>query len=539
VADGPDHSPRAGAVHRRGLLAGAAAAVAALNAGAALAQTGPIARTAAGRVRGYQDGPVHIFKGIRYGASTAGANRFQPPRRPEPWTGVADAVRFAAKSPQGADTTIPEVSVSLGKEAQGEDCLFLNVWSAGLRDGKRRPVMVWFHGGGYARGSGASSWYDGTNLAARHEVVVVTVNHRLNVVGYLQLAEFDPRFADSGNAGMLDCVAALQWVRDNIAEFGGDPGNVTIFGESGGGGKVSTLMGIPAANGLFHRAIAESGTALRGMPKAVAAANARILTDRLGLQPGQGDKLQALPIEAIMEAADAARLNFAPVVDGRAIPRDPFSPDAPAQSAQIPLLLGSNLTEVNFFPATPLEPMDDAALHARLKVYIHADDAQTDALIALYRSEYPGRDNSWIYQLAASDWWMRSDVGVQADRKAAQAQAPVYVYHLEWLSPVRGGKLRCPHGLDIPLVFDNVDKAQSYVGDGPAPQALADKMSAAWVAFARSGKPEAPGLPAWAPYEGTRRATMVFDTESRLVDDPNARLRVAMAGLKAKQAHAG
>ena len=343
-------------------------------------QGGPVAQTTAGKVRGYMNGPVSVFKGIPYAASTAGANRFAPPRKREPWSGVRDATQLGDKSPQNSTPWLmKEEAVSLSDEPQSEDCLHLNVWTAGLRDGKKRPVMVWFHGGGFSSGSGGNTRYEGSNLATRQGVVLVTVNHRLNTFGHLYLGELttDPSFADSGNVGMLDIVAALEWVRDNIAEFGGDPGNVTVFGESGGGGKVSTLMAMPAAAGLFHRVIAQSGVALRGMPRAVATDNAKAVLKQLGIEPsGIATKLRSVPQAQLLEAINTMKPppGFAPVVDGRSLTRSPFDPDAPAVSANVPILLGSNYTEVTFFPDTPLEPIDEATLQQRVKQYTRTDD---------------------------------------------------------------------------------------------------------------------------------------------------------------------
>ena len=534
---------------RRGLLGGA---VGALWAGEALAKSSshragtqkptpadPVADTTAGKISGARQGRVAVFKGVPYGASTDGANRFRPPQPAAPWTGVREAKAFGHLSPQPVFPILPELGGSLAKGPQGDDCLVLDLWTPALGAQDKRPVMVWFHGGGYAVGAGSAPWYDGQNLADRHDVVVLTVNHRLNVFGFLYLDELaGPAFAGSGNVGMLDCVAALKWVHDNIAAFGGDPGNVTIFGESGGAGKVSTLMAMPAAKGLFHRAIAESGAALRHQTPAQATKNTKALLDHLGIAPSETAKLQALTPQAILAAVAALKppANFSPVVDGGAIPAHPFDPSAPAMSADVPFLTGSNLTEATFLPDTPLDPIDDKTLQDQVKRFTRIDDPTAASLIGLYRAGHPTRENTFIYQLIASDYWMRAQVLAQAERRAWQGGAPVYVYQFNWMSPARGGKLNCPHGSEIPFAYDNVDKAVELIGQGPNRQVLADKMSAAWVSFARNGYPQAPHLPHWPAYSEGRRAVMMFDDECRVELDPNSETRAAMAQLKAVQA---
>jgi para-nitrobenzyl esterase len=400
--------------------------------------------------------------------------------------------------------------------------------------------MVWLHGGGYSQGSGAFIIYDGANLACRHDVVVVTVNHRLNVFGYLYLAELGgEKYASSSNVGMLDIVAALEWVRDNIAAFGGDPNNVTIFGQSGGGGKVSTLMAMPSAKGLFHRAVVESASAIKGVPKDQATSSAEAFLAKVGLKSNQIDELQKMPVEQLVTAMGEGGavggngLRLAPVVDGHSLPRNPFDPDAPAISSTVPLLIGSVETEVTFMRATPLDPMDDDALRAHVKQVLRgADDAAVDRLIDVYRKGRPNIKNTDLYLILASDATFRAGVLTEAERKADQGAASAYMYYFTWKSPVRDGKLRTFHTLEIPFVFDNVDLATAMTGSGQERYALADKISSAWVAFARTGNPSHKGLPKWPAFDTKQRATMILSNECEVVDDPNGEERQALRGIR-------
>ena len=534
-----ERSPRGEeCMDRRSFLAGGAVGLVALAARRAQAQAllspGSIVETTAGKMAGLANGPVRIFKGIPYGAPTDGANRFMPPQKPAPWSGVREAMQIGPRCPQPPTPALmPEEAIDLDYGPMSEDCLYLNVWTAADAAAKR-PVMVWFHGGGYAVGSGGSVRYDGSNLARKRDVVVVTVNHRLNAFGFLDLSSLGgAKFADSGNVGMLDIVAALEWVRDNIANFGGDPGNVTVFGESGGGGKVSTLMAMPAAKGLFHRAIAQSGVALRGMTADAAAAAAQALLGQLGVGASDLDRIQETPFERILGALQTARppLGFGPVVGGHALPRHPFDPEAPEISAHVPMLLGSNLTERTFFPDTPLDPIDDAALLGHVKRYTGLGDAEAARLIASYRKNRGNADNTFLYQLLSADWWMTANVTTQAERKARLGRAPAYVYHFEKRTPVRDGKLKVPHTLEIAYAFDNIDLSTAVTGAGADKQALADKMSGMWTAFARTGDPSIAGLK-WEPYSAERRAVMILDDDPRLELDPYREERLAISAVK-------
>ena len=517
------------------LMGGGLSITEALRAAKTEAGSGPIADTTSGKIRGTVVDKVYAFKGVPYGASTAGAGRFMPPSKPQPWTDVKDTVEYGHRSPQQPGMLeIPEVAATSGQGPMGEDCLVLNVWSNGLKGGKKRPVMVWFHGGGFASGSGDYTMYNGANLARKHDVVVVTTNHRLNVFGYLYLADIGgEKYANASNAGLQDMVLSLEWVRDNIANFGGDPNNVTIFGQSGGGGKVATLMATPSAKGLFHKAICQSGASIKGVSRANATRAAETLLTKLNLKHDEIGKLQNMPFEQLTAALQSAGVGFGlgPVVDGKTLPHDPFDPGAPEESATVPLLIGTVEEEVNFFPTTQLDPIDDADLQKRVKQATRADDSTAEKLIAMYKKDRPKKSNVEISQIISTDAGFSASVRTEADRKAMQAKAPVYKYYFTWQSPVRDGKLRSFHTLEIPFVTANVDEAKSMTGTGQDRYALSDKMSGAWTSFARTGVPSAKGLPKWVPFTVDQRATMIFDNETRLVNDPYKEERLAIAAL--------
>ena len=529
-------------IDRRSFLALSAAATGMLASGVlgrAFAQDIRLARasrpveTATGRIRGVVlDGGVNAFYGVPYGAPTGGANRFMPAQKPAPWSGVRETTAVGNRSPQDFVGPISEVYALDRRETMGEDCLNLNVFTPALGRGDR-PVMVWLHGGGYSSGSGNWLLYDGARLARSQDVVVVPVTHRLNVFGYMYLADIGgEKYAESSNVGMLDIVAALQWVRDNIAQFGGDPDNVTIFGQSGGGGKVGALLGMPPAKGLFHRAVCMSGALVRGTPKDRASASAEKFMAALGVKTV--DEMQRLPMERVRDVANDTRgLALSPVVDGRTMPADPFYPKASDVSATVPLMASTVEHEVNFFPTTPLDEIETSDLLTRVKQVTRSDETSAEEIVDLYRHNRPKASNVELYQIIASDATFRPGVVTEAERKAEQGTAPVYMYYFRWPSPVHEGKLRAYHTLDIPFAFNNVEIAASMTGARQDRYELADKMSAAFAAFARTGDPSHAGLPKWPAFDLKTRATMTFNDECEVVDDPYGEERRALGKLRA------
>jgi para-nitrobenzyl esterase len=513
---------------RRHLLATGLVLPLAGVADAATAAAEPVVvETQAGRLRGTRSGRVARFLGIPYGATTAG-RRFRPPRPADRWRGIRDALDYGDQSPQ-LRIGLAEASILKGfaiDRPGTEDCLVLNVWSAGANDRGKRPVMVWLHGGGFVAGSGASVPYDGTRLAERQDVVVVTVNHRLGLFGHLWFADAaGEAYARSGNVGMLDLVLALEWVRGNAAAFGGDPGNVTIFGESGGGCKVSALMAMPAARGLFHKAVVQSGSLIKAHTPETAAPMTATIMAEFGLGPNDAMALSRLPLGAIEPKlpAIAAKVGWrmGPVI-GPDLPQHPFDPAAPAASIDVPLLVGANKDEATLI-AGAVDPgafmLDEAGLAKKLGMM-----SPTGDIASKLRRIYPFARPSDLYFTAASWMSVRRNATIQAERKAAQGGAPAHSYLLAWETPVEGGRWKSPHALDLPLVFDTVAVSPQLVGDGGQAQRVADAMSAAWARFARTGDP------GWSRYDLARRTTMVFDASSGVVDDPDRAERLLFAG---------
>ena len=477
-----------------------------------------------GRLRGFRRDGIYIFRGIEYGATTEGAARFLPAREPAPWEGVKTALSYGPVSPQPARDWSNDVMAfwsDWNDGHPGENCLTLNVWSSNLSAGARRPVVVWFHGGGYTTGSAIEQpAYDGARLAARG-AVVVTVNHRLGALGFMDLSHVGgTQYARSGNVGILDLVQSLRWVKDNIAAFGGDPARVTIFGQSGGGGKVSALMAMPEASGLFHRAMVMSGSNVPGRDAAAARALTDAVMKELGLAPNDIAGLQKVPAQRLVDAGIAAQRSLAtagvmgaawgPVRDGAVLPTDAWVNGAPTQSASVPLIVGNVRDE---FKGTAR--YDEAGLRKRAQE-LYKDKA--DAVLAALQSDYPS--------LSADDRvgaltgiTVRKAAITQADKKAAQAGAPVYMYYFTFEGPLLDGGIGVPHCADINYVFDNTARCDALTGDTPEARAVADRFSRAFLQFAATGDPGTSAL-AWPRYDARKRTTMVFGPQVRAQDDP-------------------
>jgi para-nitrobenzyl esterase len=521
---------------RRTLLSGSASLAALGLAGApmsltitpALAEDGPVVATRSGKVQGLRIAGTDQFRGIRYGATTAGAGRFVPARPVEPWSGVQPAVTYGPSAPQVFSKRPAHIAWYYTDGPGGEDCLVLNVFTPQANTSAKRPVMIWIHGGGFAIGAGDAKGFDGTNLARNGDVVVVSLNHRLNIFGHLYLGSIGgERYADSGNLGSLDIVAALRWVRDNIENFGGDPGNVTIFGQSGGASYIATLLAMPDAKGLFHKAIIESFSAGLKMGRPETAQKAgEIVLKHLEISPDNLAPLADVPVDRVLAAMNATIKdvgvdNFRAIVDGRSLPRDPFSPDAPEVSAEVPLIIGNVEHEATY--ALSVNPKnyemtrDDAV--KRTAGFVGIDAAQAETLFKSFEARHPGRPVDTYIAIQSLQMYRRNDVKA-AELKAAQGRAPVYMYLWSWKTPVLPDKLFAMHTLEVPFVFGNTDELPEIVGTGPEQKPLSEKIQGAWVNFARSGNPNHAKLPPWKPFTTAARDTMVFDTETRLVANP-------------------
>src|SRR5690554_4911714 len=475
----------------------------------------PLVETTSGIIAGDFHAGVFSFKGIPY----AQAERFMPPQPPAAWEGVRQHTEFGPIAMQ-VNSWSPE-------EAMNEHELFtVNVWTQGLDDGKKRPVMFWLHGGGFWVGASDDPITDGQWLAENGDVVLVSVNHRLNILGFLDLSVFGERYADSGNVGMLDVVAALEWVQNNIERFGGDPNNVTIFGESGGGGKVGTVLSMPGAEGLFHKAIIQSGTLVNEMTQEISQTVGRALVENLGGGENALEKLRTMPYKELVEVGDQALaqtvglrtpgsrrvVGFAPVPDGVNLLQQPFTPGFAPMSDHIPLLIGTTLNEMMPTAYAEKQLTREEAKTRLAETY----GAEIDTFVTLYEQAY---EDATPQDLLSIDTIFRSTTIEVADARAAATDAPLYVYMLTWKSPVDDHTRGSFHGLDIPLAFHNLELGKHWTGTGAEAETVAKQMSAAWLNFARTGDPNATEvLPIWQPYTQENGETMIFDVPPRVVN---------------------
>ena len=483
--------------------------------------------TSNGVVRGIANTGIKIFRGIPYGADTGGRNRFMPPRKPTSWSGARPCIGYGVISPQTPSgfrsdyAQLIQWDKHVGSGGMSEDCLSLNVWTPGANDNGKRAVLVSFHGGGWATGSGNGPMYDGGQLSLLGDVVVVTVNHRLSSFGYTHLAAVGApeEFKFAGVCGVMDMVASLEWVRDNIAAFGGDPARVMIFGQSGGGSKTSVLLGTPAAKGLFHRAAVQSGSTLRLIEQADAEKSADQFLKQLGLTRGRVAEIQRLPWEQLLQAQVESRGVFTPVMDGMYLPHHPFDPSAPPESRDVPLIIATMLEDA----ALRLNNWDltGSGLTALLNERYKGKAAE---ILDLYRPITAGKTPYLVQAQVLTDQQVRSRAIMQGERKAALGGAPAYMYLWEWATPAFDGKLGAVHGHDVDASFNLYRNGICGTGSKNGREMCA-RLASTWIAFAKTGNPDNDHIPHWPAYDAATRATMIFDTTMKVVNDPRSAIR--------------
>lgn len=499
-----------------------------------------VTNTETGKVRGYIHNGIYTYKGIPY----AEAKRFESPQKTKSWTNTRSSLSYGPVAP------LPDPTTSVSDEPEfvfhhdwgftNEDCLRINIWSPALNDGKKRPVMFWIHGGGFTTGSSQElPSYDGENLSKKGDVVVVSINHRLNILGFLDLSAYGEKYKNSANAGMIDIVSALEWVKNNISNFGGDPSNVTVFGQSGGGAKVQTLMCMPSAKGLFHKAINESGAARPGMlDKATTQAVAAQLLKELNISTDKVDEIQNVPFQKLSDAGKKAiqvvtdrlkaegkpvgipgyGIGWGPSIDGNVLPFDYYEKQSLELSKDIPLLIGTTINEfMPFRGGLASNVTEQQAIEAVKKTY----GAKTDAYLSALKKSYPSVKPS---NYLSFDFTYRPGAIRFSNEKSALKAAPVYLYLFDWQSPVMDGKYKAVHCMEIPFVFNNIARCEEMTGGTKEAYILSEKMSQAWINFARSGNPNHKGLPNWPAYNASNTATMHFDNTCKVMPQHDGEL---------------
>lgn len=501
------------------------------------------AETIYGKIRGYQLNGIYTFLGIPYGADTSGKNRFMPPQKPEPWVEVKHTIWWGNTAPQIMDNRYANVHSSFADhwnyDDLSEDCLKLNVWTPGIADTKKRPVLVWFHGGGFTNGNAIEQdGYHGENLSKQGDIVFVSINHRLGPMGFSDLSGVGAeKYNASGNVGMLDIVAALDWVKENISNFGGDPENVTIIGQSGGGSKVTATLAMPSAKGKVHKAVALSGSMLKGIDPNYSKKLGEYVMKEAGLTPANLDKLQEVSWREYLdisyralekmrnESTGSSRTGFAPVADGVYLPSGEFFSDTDSHGSDVPLMICTTFHEWNPTRTSPeLEAIDFKGVIEQIKSRF---GDQSESIVRAYQANFPDKNPAEIWSMILSN---RMSAVNSATAKSRQ-KAPVYMAWFGWEPNLYSGRMRAFHCIDICFWFANTDRMYTHTGGGSRPRQLSEKMSDALLAFMRSGNPNNPKLPNWPAFTVENGETMVLNDGCSVENDPDRSARQSLPSI--------